>query len=246
VTKASVQDQKQLLQVQELDTKIAQLVRQRKTLPVLEKLADLSERKADIDLAIVNSRTAASDLRRELTKAESDVEQVANRISRNQERLNAGQGTPKELTALQSELEALEKRHGDLEEIQLEVMQRLEDHLETLGRLEEAERGISIDIEAAEAERDQADLEIVTEGREVTQQRKIIAAAIDENLIALYEKIRGQVGQGAALLRARRCQGCQLELNAQELSRIQAAQPDEVLRCDECGRILVRTEESGL
>lgn len=246
MTKASPADQKQLLQVQDLDTKIAQLVHQRKTLPILEKLKSLADRKADIDLALVNSRTAASDLRRELTKAEGDVEQVANRISRNQDRLNAGQGTPKELTALQTELAALEKRHGDLEEIQLDVMQRLEDHLETLEKLEEAERGISIDIEAAEAERDQADLVIVTQGREATKQRKIIAAAIDDKLVELYEKIRAQVGQGAALLRARRCQGCQLELNAQELSRIQAAEPDDVLRCDECGRILVRTEESGL
>lgn len=246
MTKASPQDQQQLLHVQELDTKIAQLVHQRKTLPILAKITDLQARKADVDLALVNSRTAASDLRRELAKAEADVEQVANRISRNQERLNAGQGTPKELTALQSELAALEKRHSDLEEVQLDVMQRLEDHQETLGRLEEAERAVSLDIEAAEAERDQQDLEIVTEGRDAMSRRKITAEAIDEKLIELYERIRAQVGQGAALLRARRCQGCQLELNAQELARIQNAADDDVVRCDECGRILVRTAESGL
>lgn len=246
MTKASPEDQLQLLQVQELDTKIAQLVHQRKTLPILEHLADLKRRKADIDLALVNSRTAAADLRRELTKAESDVEQVATRITRNQERLNAGQGTPRELTALQSELAALEKRHSDLEEIQLDVMQRLEDHQETLEKLEEAERSVSIDIEAAEADRDQQDLVIVTAGREAMGQRKIIAGAIDEKLMELYERIRSQVGQGAAPLRARRCQGCQLELNAHELARIQAADEQEVLRCDECGRILVRTAESGL
>ncbi len=244
--KASPEDQLQLLKVQELDTKIAQLVHQRKTLPILKKLAELQERKADVDLALVNSRTAAQDLRRELTKAEGDVEQVANRMQRNQDRLNAGQGTPKELTAMQSELAALEKRHADLEEIQLDVMQRLEDHQETVENLEEAQRSVDVDIEAAEAERDQKDLEIVTAGREATRNRKITAGAIDAELMKLYERIRSQVGQGAALLRARRCQGCQLELNTQELARIEAAAPNEVLRCDECGRILVRTAESGL
>lgn len=246
MTKASPADQKQLLQVQELDTKIAQLVHQRKTLPILAELEDLDSRKKDIDLALVNSRTAASDLRRELNKAESDVEQVSVRITRSQERLNAGQGTPRELTALQSELAALERRHGELEEVQLGVMERLEDHQETLEKLEAAERELSIAIEAASATRDQQDLEIVTEGRETMRQRKILIGAITPPLAELYEKIRAQVGQGAAHLRARRCQGCQLELNAQELARIQAAQPDDVVRCDECNRILVRTEESGL
>lgn len=246
MTTASPEDQKQLLQVQELDTKIAQLVHQRKTLPILEELQDLDERKKDIDLALVNSRTAASDLRRELVKAEADVEQVANRITRNQERLNAGQGTPRELTALQSELEALERRHGDLEEVQLGVMERLEEHQGTLEKLESAERELQIAIDAASATRDQQDLEIVTQGRETMRQRKILIAAIAPALVELYEKIRAQVGQGAAHLRARRCQGCQLELNAQELARIQSAQPDDVVRCDECGRILIRTEESGL
>ncbi|HLS04657.1 MAG TPA: C4-type zinc ribbon domain-containing protein [Actinomycetales bacterium] len=246
MTKASPEDQLQLLQVQELDTKIAQLVHQRKTLPVLTKIKDLTDRKADLDLALVNSRTAAQDLRRELTKAEGDVEQVENRISRNQSRLDAGQGTPKELTALQSELAALQKRHGDLEDVQLEVMERLEDHQEALEKLQAAVEAVELDLEAAEAERDQQDLEIVTEGRAASADRKKVAEAISADLMKLYETVRARVGQGAAPLRARRCQGCQLELNAQELARIQAAAPDAILRCDECGRILVRTPESGL
>src|SRR5690625_7684049 len=93
-------------------------------------------------------------------------------------------------------------------------MQRLEDHQETLEKLEEAERGVSIDIEAAEAERDQQDLVIVTAGREAMGQRKIIAGAIDEKLMDLYERIRSQVGQGAGPLRARRRPGGPVETTA--------------------------------
>jgi predicted nucleic acid-binding Zn-ribbon protein len=53
-------------------------------------------------------------------------------------------------------------------------------------------------------------------------------------------------GVGAAELRQRRCTGCQLEINAAELREFAAAAEDEVLRCEECGRILIRTVNSGL
>jgi predicted nucleic acid-binding Zn-ribbon protein len=44
----------------------------------------------------------------------------------------------------------------------------------------------------------------------------------------------------------RRCTGCQLEVNAADLGTFAAAADDEVLRCEECSRILVRTAQSGL
>ena len=59
-------------------------------------------------------------------------------------------------------------------------------------------------------------------------------------------RVRAHSGTGAAPLVQRRCGGCRLDLNAVDLSRIRNAPEDEVLRCEECGRILVRTEESGL
>lgn len=244
--KASPADQLQLLKIQELDTKITQLVHQRKTLPVLEKLNDLQGRKTDVDAALVNSRTAKEDLRRELTKAEADVEQVANRIKRNESRLTAGEGSAKDFAALQSELGSLQARLEELEDIQIGVMERLDEHQSTLAELETAADALQVDIDAAEAERDQQDLEIVTAGREATTQRRVLAQAIDQELLNQYERIRKRVGQGAAALRYRRCQGCQLELNTHDIDRLRNAEEDDVLRCEECGRILVRTEESGL
>lgn len=244
--KATPSDQLQLLKIQELDTKIGQLVHQRKTLPVIGKISDLQDRKTDIDRALVNSRTAMEDLRRELTKAEGDVEQVANRIKRNESRLTAGEGSAKDLAALQSELGSLQIRHDELEEIQIGVMERLEEHQSTVAELETAAQELQVDIDAAEAERDQQDVEIVTAGREATTQRRVLAQAIDQNLLSQYDRIRKHIGQGAAALKYRRCQGCQLELNSHDLDRIRNAADDDVLRCEECGRILVRTKESGL
>ena len=68
-----------------------------------------------------------------------------------------------------------------------------------------------------------------------------------EDLLALYERLRAQKGGvGAAALRARQCGGCQLTIDAAELGVIRATAADEVVRCEECQRILVRTPESGL
>ena len=67
-----------------------------------------------------------------------------------------------------------------------------------------------------------------------------------DDLLALYEKLRAQHGIGAAALRARRCEGCRLEINAADLRDIAGRPADEVVRCPECSRILVRTAESGL
>ncbi len=65
--------------------------------------------------------------------------------------------------------------------------------------------------------------------------------------MTLYTRLREQKGGvGAAALRARRCGGCSLQLNASELADIAKTASDVVLRCEECNRILVRTSESGI
>jgi predicted nucleic acid-binding Zn-ribbon protein len=77
--------------------------------------------------------------------------------------------------------------------------------------------------------------------------RKELAAQVAAPLLSLYDRIRAQTGTtGAALLKARQCQGCRIELNGRELAAVRNADADEVVRCENCARILVRTAESGL
>ena len=74
-----------------------------------------------------------------------------------------------------------------------------------------------------------------------------VVADMPEPLLSLYERLREQKnGVGVSALRARRCGGCSLQLDNQVLAQMAAKPSDEVLRCEECGRILVRTSESGL
>jgi uncharacterized protein len=244
VTTAPPEDQLRLLDVQALDTRTAQLAHQRRTHPVLARLTQLDGRLADLETSLVASRTAARDLRRELAKSEADVEQVRSRADRDRARMDSGKGSAKDLQALSSELVALARRQGELEEVELEVMERLEAHEAALAELEAAADVVRQQRAEAEAERDAAFATIDAEAQEVAGKRAALAEGLDAGLVKLYDRLRGQLGGlGAAALRGRRCEGCRLELNPMDLESIRRAAPDTVSRCEECGRILVRLPE---
>jgi predicted nucleic acid-binding Zn-ribbon protein len=199
------------------------------------------------DLVVV-ARTEQSDLEREVAKAEQDVELVRQRAARDHERMQAGTvGSAKELEALQHEVVSLAKRQADLEEVELEVMERLE---ETQGRLAELElRSADLTTELADLERlrDEAFDGIDKDTDYLAGERGRAAEGLPADLTALYEKLRADNGGiGAAMLQHGRCSGCRLELTPIELGRLRAAPADEVQRCEECRRILVRTPDSGL
>lgn len=238
--------QHRLLDLQAVDTRLGQLDHARRTLPQLAELADLQGKARLIDDQLVRSRTELDDVRREVAKAEADVQLVRDRAERDRTRLDSGVGTAKDLQALQHELESLGRRQAELEDVELEVMERAEAAEHDVAELERGRAELTERITALEAARDEALARIDAEATEVGSPRPTIVEEVGADLVALYEKIRAGSGTGAAALRQRRCGGCQLELNPVDLSRIRAADEDEVLRCEECSRILVRTVESGL
>jgi predicted nucleic acid-binding Zn-ribbon protein len=154
---------------------------------------------------------------------------------------------PKDLERMQQELVSLTRRISDLEDTELEVMEQLETAQAEHDRL--AERLTALDARIAEltASREATAGEVTREAAGLTDERKVPASGVPADLLALYDRIRAQKGGvGAAPLRARRCGGCSLELTAADLGAIAKAPTDEVLRCEECNRILVRTSESGI
>jgi predicted nucleic acid-binding Zn-ribbon protein len=200
-----------------------------------------------LDDDLVRARTAEADVQREVAKADSDVQLVRDRSARNQTRLMAGQGTAKDMQALQHEVDSLTRRQAELEDIELEVMERAEGLAAAVAELEGQRAELVARIDELTAARDRVLTELETEAATVARPRADIVAGVGDELVALYEKIRASSGGiGAAALRQRRCEGCRLELNQVDINRIRAAADDEVLRCEECRRILVRTSESGL
>lgn len=238
--------QLRLLDLQAVDTRLGQIAHARRTLPQLAELADLEDKARLLDDQLVRSRTELGDVQREVAKAEADVQLVRDRAARDRARLDAGTGTAKDLQALQHELESLQRRQSELEDVELEVMERAEAAEHDVRELEAGRARLTERIDALVADRDAALSRLDAEAAEVAAPRETLVDEAGADLVALYEKIRTTSGTGAAPLRQRRCGGCQLELNPVDLQRIRGAEEDEVLRCEECRRILVRTPESGL
>ena len=245
--KAAPQDQRRLLDLQAIDTALQVLNNRRKTLPQLSTINTLSRQISEVDDERIRAQVGVDDIDRDIARLERDIEQVRARSDKDQGRLDAGIGPARELEALQHELASLHRRQSELEDSELEFMEQRETAQSAVdaavARLVEARAALA----AAEAERDTALAEIAKDEDWKTSARKPLASDLPSDLVALYDKVReSSGGLGAALVRSGRCGGCRLEFSGGERARIKAAPDDEVVRCDDCRRIMVRTEESGL
>ncbi len=237
-----------LLQIQGLDSELDRFTHQARSLPVLAQIAELQSRLTGLASLLIAAETEVSDLKREQSKADTDVELVRERANRDQQRMDSGAvSAAKELEAMQREVASLVKRQAELEEVELEVMERLEDAQKNLDTLTTERDELTASLKTLSAERDEALAQFGAQSKQVRADREGLAPQIPAELSALYDKLRASSGGvGAATLHRGRCQGCQLEINATEMKAIREADDDEVLRCEECRRILIRTAESGL
>jgi uncharacterized protein len=246
--KASPEAQLRLLELADIDAELGRIEHRRRGLPQRAELARLEARDGELRDSIAALTAQNSDLKREQTKAEADVDQVRARIDRDTQRLDSGMvNSPRELENLQSEVQSLHRRQSDLEEVVLDVMERRETAQATLEQAAAEREQLTSELINVAAARDAAVAELGEQSGKASDRRIEVTAVIPPDLLELYDKLRAQHdGVGAAALQQRRCQGCNLTLNTVDLNTIRAAPDDEVLRCEECRRILVRTPDSGL
>jgi len=239
--KASRDSQEKLLALQNLDSSLIQLNHKLRSLPVTKALEIKSQEFASTRDLKVAAETEQSDVKHELSRCEVDVEQVVSRINRDEQRLASGQGTPKELEQLQHELGSLNKRRIELEEVELEVMVRLEGLNDRIKSLTESMAELEREISSLRNQKEHEEAEIISASKKNEEDRASLASAIEPELLALYEKVRVSLdGVGAARLNGSQCEGCNLTMNAAEVTRVKALANDEVVRCEECRRILIR------
>ncbi len=244
---AAATAQTRLLALQSIDTAIAQLEHRRRSLPELVQIGEKQQVRRQQGERLIAANTAVSDLELDVAKAEADLVPVRERLERDQHRVNSGAVTdPKQLSALLDEIEHLKRRISDLEDVELDLMESLEQATGTRDEVVAARSEGETELRALLAARDEQLAVIDAELAERGVERAGVAAELPADLLDLYDRIRAKSGSGAAALTRRRCSGCQLEATAADLTRYRAAPPDEVLRCEECNRILVRTAESGL
>lgn len=242
------QQQITLLEVQQHDLEVDRVRHRRATLPESARVVELEAAQRALADSITSVSVEVADLELEQRKADNDVDLVRQRAAKDRQLLDSGSiNDAKQLTSLQHELESLARRQSELEDVELEVMERLEEAQGRQSTLLAERDQIVTDLAAAVDARDAALAALAAEEAAAQAARAAAAQLVAADLLTLYDKLRADnAGIGAAALHRGRCEGCRIELTPVDIERIRGAAPDEVLRCEECRRILVRTPESGL
>ena len=226
---------------------LAQLAHRRATLPELTVIAEAARREQALADEAVDKQAHISEMAADQRRLEAEIDVVRSRRSRDEDRLTKGGVPAKELDGLQHEVASLLRRQSSLEDDLLELMEQREQLDADLSAVTDRRAALVADRDVAESARDVAFAEIDARVAELTAERAALVEELPSDLRTLYDRLRAQHGGvGAAALRQRRCEGCHIELSGTELSGARTAAPDEVLRCENCRRILVRTPESGL
>ncbi len=246
--KAAPQAQQELLVLQAIDTSTAQIRHRRRTLPELEQLQSKQVVRTRLGEEVVAVKTRLSDLDSAQAKVEADLVPVRERLARNRQRVDSGAITdPKALQVMLGEIDHLDGRIDELEYQQLELMEEIDQVQGELDAASAKKTDVENEMRQLIVARDKKFAVLDEELAQKESERSATASRVPADLLALYEKIGERAGTaGAALLRQGRCSGCQLQLTSVYLEQLRNADPDEVLRCEECQRILVRTAESGL
>ncbi|GAA4394705.1 zinc ribbon domain-containing protein [Tsukamurella soli] len=238
--------QRKLLDLAELDSETARLAHRSRNLPEDAEIAELqkaasAERDESVRVSIL-----VEDLDRDIAKLEKEVEQTRFREEKDRALLQAGTVGSKQLSELEHELRSLERRQSALEDSELELMERREAVELEQQRAEATVNATNDKIDAALGRRAEALEDIEAARGRIERDRGALLGQLPADLVAEYERRRSASGVGAGLLRARRCGACRIELDRGFLDRVTRALADVVVNCDECGAILVRTNESGL
>lgn len=230
-----------LLAVQALDTSADQLRHRHAHMPERAELAACESKLRTLDARSAEVQQRRDDLARNEKRLDDEITMVRQKAAETDKKLYSGQvNVPRELTALQEELESLTRRQRQLEDQELELMEQAEPLDADLAEFATERAALdaqAIDLLARIAE---AEGVIDAELAAVVAQRATAVTSVPADLLDEYEKLRGALGGiGIARLNGNRCEGCHLTLSAVDVDRIRHEPPDVISHCTECSRILV-------
>ncbi|MEA2433026.1 MAG: uncharacterized protein QOG54_483 [Actinomycetota bacterium] len=230
---------RRLLDLQAEDTAILRLQERKASLPEARRLAEINEQLAELTADIEIATKQNDEIGREQARLEDEIATVGQKVTREEERMFSGKvANPKELSALQAEVESLKRKSGGIEDQLLEVMVQKDDAAGTLASLTTEHSASTAQATDLSAEVSKLSGEIDAELAEHQAKREQIATEISSELLAQYEKIREkQHGVGAAKLEGGTCSGCHTKLSNVEVERLKAAHG--LQRCEYCRRILI-------
>ncbi len=232
---------KQLLDVQAVDTVSTQLDHRRSQLPARAELVAIEDQLAALRAEVAAVESEKHVLDKEQTRIEDEIASIEDKIASADRQLYGGSSDVKELQVLQEEIGALRRRISGLEDQELALMEQVEPIDERLAGLAAQREELDRQAIALTASLAEAEAEIDRERDEVRARRDELVAGIEPAAVQEYEKVRGQLG-GVAVARLEHgsCGACHMKLSAVEHDRILHLSPEEPVRCEDCGRFLVR------
>ncbi|MFP5224072.1 MAG: zinc ribbon domain-containing protein [Actinomycetota bacterium] len=234
---------KPLLDLQRIDSAIDRILEKQKALPEQAELDVLVAEHAELEPLLTERQEAHKELVRKQERLEADIEAMRIRIKREEERLASGSVTsPREIVALQNEIESLGRRIETHEDEELELMERSEAIQQTIDELSKRVTNRQELIDATTERRDRAAAELGAEQKALEAERDEIAPSVDQKLLETYQKVRGQLGGVAvAAFDGTTCGGCGLPLSPLEREEFRSSKA-LVVRCETCRRILVPSD----
>lgn len=233
--------QRRLLDVARIDQSMSAAEHRRRTLPDLALIASGTTRVGELRNALVLAQTEIGDLDRAARKLDNEIDAVRARAKRDADRLAAGVAPAKDLESMQHEIVSLARRQATLEDEALELMETREVADAALATTERELTVASAELAAAQQRRDGAFADIDDELRRGVAERRVLVDGMPADLVVLYEQIRSRGRVAAAALNGSRCEACRMDLDRSALAAIWAAGVEEVVRCTECGAILIRS-----
>ena len=228
----------QLLELQALDTEIAQLEHRAAHLPEAVVLAEAKRIAATFEAESTRVEAESGNLVLVMEVNEAAVADMRRQL----ERLNAQMKTviaPREAEALQHEMANLEEKISAVEDESLAALERSEELDATRARLraEIAESTANVD-EASRAL--VGALGVVRDALVATNERRAtIAANVEARWVEQYDRRRAAHG-GVAVARLVRatCGGCHIDLSTSEVEAVRREEPTQ-RECPNCARWLV-------
>lgn len=236
--KASEAQQADLLGLANLDLEISRSKAAIKNLSSGAQFAELRGVQRDLAAKLINARNALDSVELELKRSETDLGLVEQRIAKDITRLNSTNNA-KDAQGIQSELESLNRRKSDLEDIELAILDQKEEASAVFATVSTDKSAVDDELSASE-DRNEAEIIKLRSGLDLmTNSRAQQAARLATELIELYEK-KAARGVPVARLAGRECGACQISLGASAFNELEALPRDELATCPECQAILIR------
>ncbi|KAA8739442.1 hypothetical protein FK256_08770 [Actinomyces johnsonii] len=243
MTSAPIAQQRLLIDLQDIDSRLARLRHERKHLPVLGRIESVIERLKTNKREAIQADVALSEAKTRVTRSEDEVGQVVRRAEVLRERLHSGNSAARDLSAIQGEIDQLGQRQSALEEAQIAAMEALDSAREESERLKQEESDIRVAGRELTAKRDAEFARLDQEIDSLEKQRADLAGTVEAALLSDYEAVRASTGGlGAVALRGRAVEGGAVEISPQELARIVTAPQDQVIHAEENDVIVVRMD----